>query len=95
LTVVFLKDSAKTYNRHSENVHMHQGEFLEAKFCAVVCKIKEEGGAFSTSIRIYYMKDMKKPLIYLKSKRIYKFQLGFYERESPKDIGKIKFVLKG
>jgi hypothetical protein len=79
MTVMFLKDSSKTYNQCGESFPLfNQSEFLgENKFCAVVNKINKYGGELSTSIRIYYLKDMRKPLVHLPARRIFKFQIGF------------------
>lgn len=62
-TVMFLKNSNKQYMEHefqmANSEFQHDERFLGAQFCAVIYKIKQEGGEFSTSIRIYYLKNLR------------------------------------
>jgi hypothetical protein len=61
-----------------------------------VSKIKD-GASKNTKMQIYYLKnDCSEPLIEFTTAMFENFQAGFFIRENKdKDIGKIRFVLKG
>ena len=101
LGVIFLQFAQREYDHRHKHAWVQEHDFLNSQYVCVYRKTKDGAAGLSTFAQIYWLKDHKRPCVYIDKEIIYRLQCGFVwgacanYGEDPADGAKIKFTLKG